>query len=121
MKILIVDDDADMLLLTSMALEKVGGHEVIAARLGIEALERAKQDRPDAILMDFMMEDLDGPALLERLRAEQEMSRIPVIFLTAKADPATIEQLLALGAKGVIGKPFDPMKLSGEVNRILGS
>lgn len=121
MKILVVDDDPDILLLASMALKKVGGHEVAVAKGGFEALDQAKQDLPDVILMDFVMEDLDGPALLERICAEEEMKQIPVIFLTAKTGPATVERLLALGAKGVIEKPFNPTNLSGEVERILGA
>jgi CheY-like chemotaxis protein len=69
--------------------------------------------------MDLVMPDLDGPVVLERLRASAETDGIPVIFHTAKTDPSAVRSLLALGAKGVIGKPFDPLALAGEIARIL--
>ena len=121
MKILLVDDDPDMLLITSMALEKKGGHEVISLESAVEALKRADQDPPDAIVTDYMMPDLDGLSFLEKLRENAQTSAIPVVFLTGKTDPANVQRLLGLGAKGVIGKPFDPMTISEEVDRILTS
>ncbi|MFH1740562.1 MAG: response regulator [bacterium] len=121
MKILLVDDDPDMLLITSMALEKHGGHEVISLGSAVEALRCAERDLPDAIVTDFMMDDLDGLSFLEKLRENAQTMGIPVVFLTGKTDPANVQRLLGLGAKGVIGKPFDPMRISEEVDRILAS
>src|SRR5512138_3718517 len=108
MKILIVDDDPAMLMVSAMALEEVGGFEVIQATGGIEAIEYALQDPPDAILMDLVMHDIDGSDVLEKLRANAATGKIPVIFHTAKSNPSEIRDLMRLGAKGVIGKPIDP-------------
>ncbi|HQO35630.1 MAG TPA: response regulator [bacterium] len=119
MKILLVDDDSDMLFLTSMALERMGGHEVVGFQSGNEALEYVRENPPDAILTDYLMEDMDGPEFLNRILAQEETSRIPVVFLTAKTDSDVAEQLRTLGAKGIIRKPFDPIKISGEFERIL--
>jgi CheY-like chemotaxis protein len=121
MKILVVDDDPAMLMVATMALEEVGGFEVIQANGGREAIECARQKRPDAILMDLFMNDLDGPDVLEILRAHESTLSIPVIFHTAKSDPSDVRDLLALGAKGVIGKPFNPVDLAGEISKILSS
>jgi len=121
MKILVVDDDPAVVMVAAIALETVGGFEVLQAYGGAEALERALAERPDAILMDAVMPDMDGPDVLHALRARVETGGIPVIFHTARTDPTEIRTLLALGAKGVIRKPFDPKELPGEVERILDS
>jgi CheY-like chemotaxis protein len=119
MKILVVDDDPAQLLLSSIALQDVGGFDVIVASCGAEAVERARHDSPDVILMDIMLEDLDGPEVFAKLREDVFTGRIPVIFHTARNDPMEKSRLMALGAKGFIGKPFDPMQLASEVRRIL--
>lgn len=121
MKILLVDDEEDIRLVASVSLQRMGGFQVILATSGEEAIELASNERPDVILMDFMMPDMNGEALLEKIRNDEKLRRIPVIFLTAKAKPTDVQRLLRLGAKGVIGKPFDPTHLSEEVQRILRS
>ena len=119
MKILIVDDDPALLMVASMALAEVAGLEVIEARGGLEALEFARQGIPDAILMDVVLPDIDGLDIFEKLGADQRTKRIPIIFHTAKTEPSYVRRLMALGAKGVIEKPFDPMMLATEIKRIL--
>ncbi|HOE11335.1 MAG TPA: response regulator [bacterium] len=119
MKIILVDDDSDMLFLTSMALERIGGHEVVGFHSANDALEYARANPPDAILTDYLMEDMDGPEFLSRILAQEETARIPVVFLTAKTDANTAERLRTLGAKGMIRKPFDLMKIAEEFERIL--
>jgi CheY-like chemotaxis protein len=121
MRILVVDDDPAMLMVAALALENAGGFEVVQAQGGAEAIESARANRPDAILIDLIMPDVDGPDVLERLRAGHQTATIPVIINTAKDDPAEVRSLLARGAKGVIGKPFDPVELAGEIHRILAS
>jgi CheY-like chemotaxis protein len=113
MRLLLVDDEPDIRAIATMALERVGGHEVTAVGSAEEAVAAVGAQRPDAILLDVMMPDVDGPAALERLRPL--IGDAPVIFLTAKQDS---ERLLALGAAGVIAKPFDPLALSSEVAAI---
>ena len=78
---------------------------------------RRRAERPDVVLLDVMMPDVDGPATLERLRPLLG-DDVPVIFLTAKARRR--ERLLALGAAGVIAKPFDPLALPRELAAIIG-
>ena len=119
MKILIVDDDPATLLVASMALQYAGGYEVLLANSGADAIECAKENRPDAILMDMVMHDLDGLSVLQRLRTLAETGSIPIIFHTARANPTEIRNLLSSGAQGVIGKPTDPLKLGNEIQRIL--
>jgi len=119
MRILVVDDDPAELLLASIALKDLGGFEVILAQQGKEAVERAKSELPDAILIDFVLDDMDGQEVFRLLQGSKDTSEIPVIFHTAKTDPSEVTSLIALGAKGVIGKPFDPMHLAEEIKRIL--
>ena len=119
MRILVVDNDPAELLLTTIALRDVGGFDVILAQKGMEAVESAKKELPDAILIDFVLEDIDGPEVFEKLQNAKETRGIPVIFHTARSDPSDVSFLMALGAKGVIAKPFDPMQLAKEVRRIL--
>ncbi len=118
-KILIIDDEEDILLISQMSLRKVGGFEVVTALGGEEGLEKAARERPDLIVMDVMMPGLDGPATLERLKALPETAETPVVFLTAKAQRNEVEQLKNLGAAEVLTKPFDPMPFPGRVREFL--
>jgi two-component system OmpR family response regulator len=119
LKILIVDDDPATLLVASMALQYSGGFEVLLASSGTDALECARENHPDAILMDVVMHDLDGLSVLSKLRDEEKTGKIPVIFHTARTNPTEVKRLLSLGAKGVIGKPANPLQLGNEIHRIL--
>ena len=121
MKILVIDDEDDIRRILRLALERVGGMEVVDAASGMEGIARAVADAPDAILLDVMMPDHDGPETLGLLRADPRTAGIPVIFLTAKAMVAEVERLRALGAAGVLTKPFDPMSLAANVRAILGA
>jgi CheY-like chemotaxis protein len=116
---MIVDDDEDIRLVTGLSASRIGKWSVVAAASGEEALELARRELPALILLDAMMPVLDGPTTLARLREEPATATIPVIFLTAKVQQHEIEQYLALGARGVIRKPFDATALPCEVQRIL--
>ncbi len=120
MKVLIVDDEPDIRRIAKLGLSRVGGMEVVEAANGAEALVRAKEDNPDAVLLDVMMPGLDGPSTLARLREDPATAGIPVVFLTAKAITAELERLKVLGAAGVLTKPFDPMTLARELRALLG-
>jgi len=119
-KVLIVDDEPDIRRIAKLGLSRVGGMEVVEAANGAEALVRAKEEKPDAVLLDVMMPGLDGPSTLARLRGDPATSGIPVVFLTAKAIAAELERLKLLGAAGVLTKPFDPMTLARELRALLG-
>ncbi len=121
-KVLMVDDEPDIRRVGQMSLELVGKRQVCLASSGREALALAAREQPDVILLDVMMPELDGPATIGLLRAQASTAAIPVIFMTAKIQRHEVERYLSLGAAGVIYKPFDPMTLAGDVDRIaLGS
>ena len=118
-KILIVDDDEDIRAVAEIAARRIGNWEVVSAASGEEALAIASSERPDVILLDVMMPQLDGLATLAKLREEPTTAGIPVIFLTAKVQPHEIEAYRARGAHGVISKPFDVTTLPDEIRGIL--
>ena len=115
MKVLVVDDEADIRRIARLGLSRLGGCDVVEASSGSEALEQARRSRPDVILLDVMMPGQDGPATLKALRADPETEAVPVVFLTAKAMPSEVARLTALGAAGVLTKPFDPRTLAEQV------
>jgi len=121
LKILVIDDEDDIRRISRLALERVGGMEVADAANGAEGIEKAVSGAPDAILLDVMMPERDGPETLSLLKGDPRTAHIPVIFLTAKAMAPEVERLRALGAKGVLTKPFDPMSLAASVRAILGA
>lgn len=119
-RILLVDDDDDIRQVAGMSLELVGGWAVSTASSGAQALELAAAEQPDAIILDVMMPDLDGPQTFRRLQADDTTRSIPVVLLTAKVQAADRARFDELGVCGVLTKPFDPMKLSDEVSDVLG-
>jgi CheY-like chemotaxis protein len=119
-KILVVDDELNIREVTQMSLEMVGGHQVIQAESGVEAIKKASSEQPDAILLDVMMPDMDGPTTFGLLQDEPATADIPVILLTAKIQPADKQRFEELGVAGWISKPFDPMTLSQDIARVLG-
>ena len=114
-RLMIVDDEPDIRTVAGMALEMVGGFTVRACGSGAEALQSVGEFNPQLVLLDVMMPGMDGPGVLAALRSRPGSACIPVIFLTAKAQPDEIEKLRALGAIGVLAKPFDPMTLADDV------
>ena len=119
MKVLIVDDEADIRKVASLALSRLGGMEVVEASSGPDGIAAASSRQPDAILLDVMMPGMDGPAVLARLKADPKTASIPVVFLTAKAMTSEHARLRDLGAAGVLTKPFDPVSLAGQIRAIL--
>ena len=119
MKVLIIDDEEDIRRIAYLSLGKVGGMDVLDADGGSEGLRKAESEKPDVILLDMMMPKMDGRATLAALRGNPSTSNIPVIFLTAKAMRSEVEQLMQIGATGVLTKPFDPMTLASQVRSIL--
>lgn len=121
MKVLLVDDDADLRTIGSLSLTTVARWTVVLAASGQEAVELARQERPNVILLDAMMPRLNGAGTFALLRAHEATAAIPIIFMTAKAQTRDLEQYLSLGAAGVISKPFDPMTLAARIVDILDS
>jgi CheY-like chemotaxis protein len=118
--ILLIDDEDDIREVTAVSLETVAGWRVTCARCGREGIDFAKQSTPDAILMDVMMPDQDGPTTLRLLQADATTARIPVIFLTAKIQPIEQERLGEMGAVGTLAKPFDPLSLAEQISALMG-
>lgn len=117
-KILYVEDEKDIQAIARMALEMVGKFTVRACSSGAEALAAIAEFKPDLILLDVMMPDMDGPTTLARLREHPSGAGIPAVFMTAKVQAHEIENLKQAGAAEVIAKPFDPMTLSDSIRRI---
>jgi two-component system OmpR family response regulator len=117
-RILLVEDEADIRTVATLALQAVGGFTVASTSNGHEAVETVPTFAPDLILLDVMMPGLDGPATLQTLRAQPQTAEIPVMFMTAKVQPQEVAQLQALGALGVIAKPFSPMTLPTTITQL---
>ena len=122
MRILCIDDDADIRTIAAMALGLDPGIEIRSAASGAAGLASLRDDpwKPDVVLLDVMMPDMDGPSVLAAIQALEGASALPVIFMTARARQADIDAYKALGAVGVIVKPFDPLRLADEVRALIG-
>ncbi len=119
-RVLVVDDDDMLREVAKVALEMVGGWDVLTAASGAEAVRVAAAEHPDALLLDVMMPGMDGPSTVAALGQDTGTRDIPVIFLTAKVGGEGHPEWEHLPIIGVIPKPFDPMTLSAEVTRLLG-
>ncbi|GAB4241642.1 MAG: response regulator [Elainellaceae cyanobacterium] len=118
-RILLIDDEDGARKITQFSLEAAAGWDVLTAASGVEGLSLAEAEPPDAILLDVMMPDLDGPATFQRLQENSKTRSIPVIMLTAKASPAEHQPLAALGVAGIITKPFKIPALIAQIRAIL--
>lgn len=110
-RILHVDDDEDIRVIVKMALELVGQFEVAQFSSGAQALAGVGDFAPQMFLLDVMMPDMTGEETWQNLRQMPGLETVPAIFLTAKAEEAFAERLLAKGCLAVITKPFDPIDL----------
>ena len=117
-KILVVDDERNLVRLVQVNLERAG-YVVIAAYDGKEALEVIARERPDLVVLDVMMPELDGFTVLERLRGNPETSEVPVVMLTARAQDEDYAKGLMRGADVYLTKPFNPNELVTFVRRLL--
>jgi len=118
--ILIIDDEEDIREVAKASLELVAGWKITTARSGIEGLEKAVREKPEGILLDLMMPDMDGMMTIGKLRNQPATQHIPVIFMTAKVQASDWQRLTQAGAMAVIAKPFDPLKLHQQVSDALG-
>ena len=109
-EILIADDDPILVEILTFRLEGAG-HSVMVANDGGQALERAREKRPDLIVLDSMMPIMSGPAVLSALKADPDLRHIPVVMLTARDGEADIIEGLKGGAAEYLTKPFIPQEL----------
>lgn len=119
MKVLHVDDEPDIREVARLALELDPEFDVTTAESAAAALETIDDARPEVVLLDVMMPEMDGPGLFKVLRERTDTAHVPVVFMTAAAQNHTIDDLMSLGAIGVISKPFDPMSLAEELRHII--
>ncbi|NJP09460.1 MAG: response regulator [Leptolyngbyaceae cyanobacterium RU_5_1] len=118
-RILIIDDEPDIREATQVCLEIAKGWEILTASSSIEGLEKAASEQPDAVLLDVMMPGTDGLSTFEQLQANPTTQHIPVILLTAKAQPADRRRYNQLNVAAIITKPYDPLTLADQIADIL--
>lgn len=118
-KILVADDEQYMHRLLQHHLTRAG-YEIVTARNGREAVEKAGNERPQLIIMDVMMAELDGLSALKQLKQMESTRKIPVIMMTASAHMVTQEESASSGAAAFFTKPFSPTQLLLEIKRLLG-
>jgi len=116
--VLCVDDEDDFQSVIRISLERVGGIHAHFCSDPQDAIAKAREVKPDLILLDFMMPVLDGPAVFKRLKADPELAKIPVVFLTAVMTGPGLNNLRGLGAAGVLIKPFDLLELPRKLAEI---
>jgi len=117
-RILHVEDDPSIQAVVKVSLEAIGGYQVQSCSSGHQALEVVKAFAPQFVLLDVMMPGMGGPETLTRLSERIDLTQVPVVFMTAKVQPSEIEHLRNLGARDVIVKPFDPMRLASQIQAI---
>ena len=116
-KVLIVDDEAHILELLEFNLKK-NGYDVVKAENGLMAIDLAKESKPDIILLDLMLPDLDGIEVCRRLKRERDTSAIPIIMLTAKSDEIDKIIGLEMGADDYVTKPFSVRELIARIKTV---
>lgn len=119
-RVLHVDDEPDIREVVELSLGLDPTFSVRGCSSGGDALSAAVAWSPDLILLDVMMPVMDGPTTLTHLRQSPKTANIPVVFMTARAQPRELEHFVSLGAEGVIAKPFDPMTLASAVRNYVG-
>ena len=118
-RILVVDDEIYIVHILDFSLG-MEGYEVLTALDGEQAVEKAKAERPDLIVLDIMMPKLDGYETCKLLKADEATKNIPVILLSAKGRNVDQKIGFEVGADDYITKPFSPRKLVERINAILG-
>ncbi len=118
--VLVIEDDEPVREIICSCFEDIAGWQVVEASSGADGLSLAAAVRPDVIVLDLMMPEMDGLTFLRRLQDNSQTSLQPVVVLTAKVDLMQSTDLTQLGVKGLIAKPFDPMLLTVQVAQFLG-
>ena len=119
-RILAVDDEPNIVRLIQVNLERMG-YQVDTANNGVQALEKIRANRPDLVVSDVMMPEMDGMELLSTIKRDPALEDLPVIMLTAKTQDKDVMQGYTRGADMYLTKPFNPAELIAFVKRILAS
>jgi len=118
-RVLIIDDEETIQTVVQFGIRITAGWEVLIAGSGAEGIQIAQLEKPDVILLDVMMPEMDGIATFKELQSHPETADIAVILLTAKAQTAEKRQFNDLGVSGVITKPFNSLNLPDQIAHIL--
>jgi CheY-like chemotaxis protein len=119
-RILVVDDEERVREMIEFRL-RLFGYDVLQAADGREALEVASREKPDLVLLDVMMPELDGFQVCSRLKQDEATQHIPVVMLTAKAEAKDVTRAFNSGAVDYVVKPYDPVVLQQKVVQNLGA
>lgn len=119
-KLLIVDDEEGVRALVRMTLDS-GSYQIFEAEEGRQALEIARAEHPDLVLLDVMLPDLSGFAICRELKSDPAMASMTIVMLTAKAQESDLGEAEAAGADGYFTKPFSPIALMQKVESVLGA
>ncbi len=117
-KILLVDDEKDLVETVTIRLE-ASGYQVLPAYDGQEGLDKAKKERPDLIILDLMLPKMDGYKVCGLLKADSRYNKIPIMMFTARAQESDIEMGKEVGANAYITKPFEPQALLAKIRELL--
>lgn len=117
-KVLIVEDNENNMELISFILE-ASGEETIQAVNGLSGVKMAISQKPDYIILDIQLPDIDGFEVLKRIRSTDEIKDIPIIAMTSYAMAGDRERMLSAGCNGYIEKPIDPEYVISQINKIL--
>lgn len=118
-KILIADDEEDIKMVVKLFLESKG-YETVTAFDGLDTIDRVKEEMPDLILLDIMMPIIDGFEVCKRLKADPELTDIPIVMLSAASQSESRQRGLDAGAVDYIVKPFEPALLESVIQDVLG-
>ena len=118
LRVLCVEDDDDIRRILRLSLEKIGRMTVELVADPTQAIDSMIASRPQLVMLDWMMPEIDGPALLRKMREYPGTRAIPIVFVTAKASQRELAELRALGAAGAISKPFAPKDLPDQLRAI---
>ncbi|HOK40190.1 MAG TPA: response regulator [bacterium] len=119
-KIIIIDDEINLRKILNFNL-KIKGYEIYEAENGLVGLNLIKQIKPDLILLDLMMPEMNGYQVVEELKKDEELSKIPIFILSAKVKPEEINKLLSMGVLKYITKPFNIKELNQEIENLFNN
>lgn len=117
-RILHIDDVPSIQVVTRIALEKLGGFQILSCASGAEALAQVRKFDPDMILLDLELPQMDGIELLQQLSQLIDLQRTPVVLLTGRNELVELDELRQLGVRELLLKPFDPLLLATQLNAI---
>jgi two-component system, OmpR family, response regulator len=117
-KILYAEDEPDVQTVVELTIQTMSNYSIKVCDNGKRLLECVQDYNPDLILLDVMMPEMDGPTTLKNLQENIKTKDIPVVFMTAKAQVHEIETFKESGVLGIITKPFDPINLCSEIEKI---